>query len=95
MKRVVAPSTAPFRIIGGPFSVAIAFRPASTVTMPAVLALTTRASICSACSKVGLSSAAQVADVVVVVHEHVGADLQLGEDAELGVDVDACRCPSR
>ncbi len=46
MKRVAwHPRRRPSRTIGGPSSVASAFKPASTVTMPGVLALTTRASI--------------------------------------------------
>ncbi len=34
----------------------------------------------------GLIEPTKIADVVVMIHEHVGADLQLGEHAELGVD---------
>ena len=56
------------------------------VAIPVVLALTTRASICRACSGQAVQSV-QVAGMILAVHEDIGADLKLGKHAERCVDV--------
>ena len=69
-----------------PFSVAIAFSGIDRHHAERVGALTTRRRSHQRLLEGRLVEAAQVADAVVVVREHAGADLQLGEDAEFGVD---------